>query len=124
MAKVSLVDKKVGMTARSIIKYQLLSHCFVHSISHSEAELDCLTMLGAYGECGLSEFCNSAVDENIFKVPQTVRNFLTKAEKNGLIDKRGKSRKKIRLKDSMKIQTKGNIVLNYKIYHLVDTKES
>jgi hypothetical protein len=124
MPKVSIVDKKVGMAARDIVKYQLLSHCFVHSIPLSEAELNCLTLLGIYGECGLAEFCNSTVDENIFKVAQTVRNFLTKAEKYGLIDKRGKSRKKIRLKDDLKIQTQGNIVLNYKIFHIVETEKS
>lgn len=123
MAKASVVDKKIRMSKRDIIKYQLLSHSFVHSISYSEAELDCLTLLGVCGEIDLSEFCNYTVDENIFKVSQTARNFLTKAEKLNLVEKNGTSRKKIKLKDALQVQTSGNIVLNYKIFYL-DTQES
>jgi len=123
MAKASVVDKKIRMSKRDIIKYQLLSHSFVHSISYSEAELDCLTLLGVCGEIDLSEFCNYTVDENIFKVSQTARNFLTKAEKLALVEKNGTSRKKIKLNASLQVQTTGNIVLNYKIFYL-DTQES
>jgi hypothetical protein len=118
MAKANVVEKKIRMSRRDIVKYQLVSHCFTNSIPHSDAELDCLTLLGVYGECDLAEFCNLTVDENIFKVSQTVRNFLTKAEKLQLIEKEGKSRKKIKLNDGLKIQTKGTIVLDYKIFYV------
>jgi hypothetical protein len=123
MPKANLVEKKIRMTRRDIIKYQILTHSFVHSISYSEAELNCMTLLGICGEIDLSEFCNYVVDENIFKVPQTARNFLTKAERMSLIEKNGTSRKKIKIKDDLKIQTTGNIILNYKIFY-VDTQES
>jgi len=123
MPKANLVEKKIRMTRRDIIKYQILTHSFVHSISYSEAELNCMTLLGICGEIDLSEFCNYVVDENIFKVPQTARNFLTKAERMNLIEKNGTSRKKIKIKDDLKIQTTGNIILNYKIFY-VDTQES
>jgi hypothetical protein len=123
MPKANLVEKKIRMTRRDIIKYQILTHSFVHSISYSEAELNCMTLLGVCGEIDLSEFCNYVVDENIFKVSQTARNFLTKAERMNLIEKNGTSRKKIKLKDDLKIQTTGNIVLDYKIFY-VDTQES
>jgi len=123
MPKANLVEKRVRMSQREIIKYQLLTHSFINSISYSEAELNCLTLLGICGEIDLSDFCNYVVDENIFKVSQTARNFLTKAEKMSLIDKNGTSRKKIKLNDNLKIQTSGNIVLDFKIVY-IDTKES
>jgi hypothetical protein len=123
MAKANLVQKRIRMSRRDIIKYQLLSHSFINSISYSDAELNCLTLLGVCGETDLSEFCNFTVDENIFKVSQTARNFLTKAEKINLIEKNGTSKKKVKLKDDLQIQTSGNIVLDYKIVYL-DTQES
>jgi len=123
MPKANLVEKRVRMSKRDIIKYQLLTHSFINSISYSDAELNCLTLLGVCGEMDLSDFCNYVVDENIFKVSQTARNFLTKAEKMNLIDKNGTSRKKIKLKDDLKIQTAGNIILDFKIVY-VDTQES
>ena len=79
-------------------------------------ELNCLTLLGAYGESKLSDFCHFAVAEGIFKTPQTVRNFLTKSAKVGLVEKIEK--KNIALIDSLKIQTEGSIVLDYKLIHV------
>jgi hypothetical protein len=123
MPKANLVEKRIRMSKRDIIRYQLLTHSFINSISYSEAELNCLTLLGVMGETDLSSFCDYVVDENIFKVSQTARNFLTKAEKMSLIEKNGTSRKKIKLKDDLKVQTSGNIVLDYKIVY-IDTQES
>jgi hypothetical protein len=119
MAKANLVEKKVKMTQRDIIKYQLLTHCFINDIQLSNNELDCLTLLGAFGEAELAEFCNLAVDEKIFKTSQTVRNFLTKAEKdNYLINKEGTNKKRITLRKELNIQTEGNIVLDFKIFYV------
>lgn len=118
MAKANLVEKRVRMGHRDIIRYQLMTECFIKHVQLSNSELNCLTLLGAYGKHELADFCNSAVDEGIFKTSQTVRNFLTKAEKSGLILKDGGSRKKIELNPNLKIQTKGNIVLDYKLVHV------
>ncbi len=123
MPKANIVEKRARMSKRDIIKYQILTHSFINSVSYSQAEIDCLTLLGVCGEIDLSEFCNYVVDENIFKVSQTARNFLTKAEKMNIIEKKGTSRKKIRLKQDLKIQTTGNIVLDFKFLY-VDTQES
>jgi len=123
MPKANLVEKRVRMTKRDIIKYQLITHSFINSISYSQAEIDCLTLLGVCGEIDLSEFCNYVVDENIFKVSQTARNFLTKAEKMKVIEKKGTSRKRINLRSDLKIQTTGNIILDYKFIY-IDTQES
>ena len=121
MAEANLVTKKVRMGHRDIIKYQLITYCFTNKIQLSSNELNCLTLLGAYGECELAEFCNSTVQEKIFKTPQTVRNFLSKACKLELVKKNGSNKKKISLSPNLQVQTKGNIVLDFKLFYV--TKE-
>jgi hypothetical protein len=118
MAKANLVQKKVRMGYRDIIQYQLITHCFMNDIQLSNNELNCLTLLGAYNNHELAEFCNSAVDEKIFKTAQTVRNFLTKACKLNLVIKEGTNKKMIQLNQDLKIQTQGNIVLDYKMFYV------
>mgnify|MGYP000565770838 CR=1 FL=1 len=54
---------------------------------------------------------------------QSVRNALAKAEKRNLIVKQGKSKKKIKINPELKVQTDGNILLDYKIVR-VEPKES
>jgi len=118
MAQANLVQKKVRMDHRDIIKYQLLTYCFMKDIQLSNNELDCLTLLGVFGEFELSEFCNVAVEEKIFKTAQTVRNFLTKAQNNKLVHKEGTNKKRISLMSTLEIQTQGNIILDFKIFYV------
>lgn len=120
MAQANLVQKKVRMGHRDIIKYQLVTHCFINDIQLSNSELDCLTLLGAYGESNLSEFCNVALQEKVFKTTQTVRNFMTKAVKEKLVYKDGTSKKRISLVKELAVQTEGNIVLDYKIVYVTE----
>lgn len=122
MAQVNLVKKTVKLGIRDIIKFQLLTYCFVRDIQFSNSELDCLTLLGAYGEHELSDFCNVTVEEKIFKTSQTVRNFLTKVEKMGIIKKVGTNKKRISLSKELEIQTDGNIMLDYKIVYVAETQ--
>ena len=113
------------MGHRDIIKFQLISEAFIHRIRTTNSELDCLALLGAYGETELADFCNSIVEEKIFSNPQTVRNFLNKAEKSKLILKKtvkGSNRKKIKLNPTFNIQTSGNIVLKYTIAYVTEEK--
>lgn len=118
MAKANLVQKKVRMDHRDIVKYQLLTHCFMKDIQLSNNELDCLTLLGVFGDFELTDFCNVAVEEKIFKTAQTVRNFLTKAQKLKLVYKQGANKKRVSLVKDLDIQTKGNIVLDFKIFYV------
>jgi len=122
MAQANLVSKKVRMGHRDIIKYQLVTHCFINDIQLSSNELDCLALLGAYGEHELSEFCNIAVDEKIFKTAQTVRNFMTKAGKVNLVNKDRTNKKRISLREELKIQTEGNIVLDFKVVYVTESE--
>lgn len=122
MAKVNLVQKKVLVGYGEIIKYQLLTYCFIDNVQLSMNELNCLTLLAYNGEIGLSEFCSEAVEKKIFKTSQTVRNFLNKASKKGLILKTGTNKKTVQLKPEMNVQTKGNIMLDYKIIYAAKEK--
>lgn len=118
MAQANVVNKKARMGHRDIIKYQILTHCFMKDIPVSDAGLECLTLLAAYGNYTLADFCNIVVDEKIFKTAQTVRNFLTQAELAGLINKNGSSKKSVQLRDELQIQTEGNIILDYKFAYV------
>jgi len=123
MAKANLVQKQVLLGLNDIIKFQLLNYCNLYNKSVSDADLNCLTLLGLIGEVELSEFCLYAYKQNIFKSTQTVRNCLMRMEKENLIIKKGPGKKRvIVINPDLNIQTKGNIVLMYKIIHIDTTK--
>ena len=111
---VNQVSKKVKMERQDIVKYQLLTYCYLEKINVSNADLDCLTMLAFNEEVELTEFCNNASDEGIFKTPQSVRNAVIKFERKGMIEKNGKGRKMIKLAPALNVQAKGNVFLDYK----------
>lgn len=123
MALVNQVDKKVRMTKWDIVKYQILTHCYLNKISVSESDLNCLTYLALEGDQELTIFCNKAHTKDIFSSIQSVRNCLTKAEKKNLIKKEGKNKKKIFINPEMNVFSKGNILLDFKFLS-VETKES
>ena len=114
MAIVNQVDKKVKLTLWEIVKYQLITYCYLYKISVSEADLNCLTFLAIEGEQELTSFCEKVYAKNIFSSPQSVRNCLTKASKKMLIVKEGKNKKKINVNPLINIQSFGNILLDYK----------
>ena len=99
-----------------IVKFQILTHCYVNNITLSDSDLNCLTLLSFNQPIELTHFCYdaSADEEKIFKSSQTVRNSLNKAEKNNLIIKDNSNKKLIQLNPILKIQTKGKILLDYK----------
>jgi len=136
MAKVNLVNKQIQMQLDQIIKFQLITHCYINHITVGELDLDCLVTLGKLGEAKLTDFCNNMADQKLAEKlktwkgngicessPQTIRNILLKLEKFGLLNKEGKGRKTISLNPQLKIQTSGNILLNYKAIY-VETKEN
>jgi len=137
MAKFNIVEKKVSMTLEQIIKFQILTYCYVHNITLSEADLNCLTLLGLNKKADLSDFCNACcAHENrdkeptlsytkvIFKTPQTVRNCLAKMKNYNIVTKEGLGHNKtVEINPDLKIQIEGNILLNSKIYH-IGTQES
>jgi translation initiation factor 6 (eIF-6) len=115
MALVNQVQKKVMMSKNNIIKFQILTHCYINSITVSNSDLDCLTLLSTIGPMELTHFCYDAAEEHsIFKSQQTVRNCINKCEKNGLVKKDLNNKKVIAIDDSIKVQTNGTILLDYK----------
>jgi len=123
MAIVNQVDKRVRMTTWQIVKYQILTHCYLYNIQVSEADLDCLTYLAIEGEQELTSFCVKAHGKNIFSSTQSVRNCLTKAEKKNLIVKEGKNKKKININPIINVHSKGNVLLDFKFLS-IETQES
>ena len=111
---VNQVSKKLKLDKDILVKYQLLTHCYLEGINVSNADLDCLTMLAFNEEIELTEFCNYVSDEGVFKTPQSVRNAVIKFERKGMIEKNGKGRKLIKLSANLNIQVKGNVLLDYK----------
>jgi hypothetical protein len=116
MALVNQVQKKVKMPKWDIVKYQILTHCYINRITMSDSDLDCLTLLSFNQPIELSDFCLDASSEEdwIFKSPQTVRNSINKSEKKGLIIKDATNKKIIMLNPDLKIQTEGIILLDFK----------
>jgi hypothetical protein len=116
MTLVNQVQKKVKMPKWDIVKYQILTHCYINRITMSDSDLDCLTLLSFNQPVELSDFCLDASSEEdwIFKSPQTVRNSINKSEKNGLIIKDATNKKIIMLNPDLKIQTEGIILLDFK----------
>jgi hypothetical protein len=123
MAIVNQVDKKTMMSRWDIVKYQLVTYCYLYKIQVSESDLDCLTLLALEGEAELTSFCNKAFDKKIFSSIQSVRNCLTKVEKKQLIKKEGKNKKKIYVNPQLNIHASGNILLDFKFLS-VATPES
>jgi hypothetical protein len=135
MAKVNIVNKQVKMDLDDIIRYQLITHCYINHIALSELDLDCLISLGKMGESELTEFCSIMAEKRLEEKlktwkpsrpnerkpdpsPQTIRNVLIKVEKDKLLLKAGKGRKKISLNPNLKIQITGSVLLNYKIVYV------
>lgn len=123
MAIVNQVQKRIKMDIWDITRFQIAVHCHLNTIPVSDLDLNCLTLLALYGEKELTEFCEAAVEKKIFGSSQSVRNALTKAEKRKLIIKQGKSKKKIKVNPDIKVQTFGNILLDFKIVR-IEPKEN
>jgi hypothetical protein len=88
MAIVNQVQKKVILSKKDVIKFQILTHCYINRITVSDSDLECLTLLSLIGPIELTHFCFEASDEHvIFKSEQTVRNCVNKCEKNKLVSK-------------------------------------
>jgi hypothetical protein len=118
MALVNQVQKKVVMPKWDLVKFQILTHCYINSITVSESDLNCLTLLSLNQPAELTEFCYDASSEEswIFKSPQTVRNSISKSEKAGLVIKDPDNKKRVMINPEIKVLTEGSILLDYKFF--------
>ena len=123
MAVVNKVDKRVKTSRNLVIKYQILTYCFLNEIQISNSDLNCLAELAKKGRRELTSFCEYISKKGIFKSSQSCRNALAKAEKKKLIIKDGSNKKTIYLNQDINVQTEGTILLDYKILG-IETQES
>jgi len=125
MALVNQVQKRVKMPKWDVVKFQILTHCYIIRITVSESDLNCLTLLSFNQPIELTHFCyDASTDEDwIFKTPQTVRNCINKAEKSGLVVKDQNNKKVISINPELKVQVHGNVLLDYK-FLAHDTQEA
>jgi hypothetical protein len=123
MAKALVVDKQVPLSLKEVIKFQINMHCFINKIRLSPAQLDCLALLGLYGDMNMSDFCSEVVSEEIFGNVQTTRNFITKCVKDGLVVRSGLGNKLVSISKELELLTEGTILLNLKVYHLETNKK-
>ena len=115
MAIVNKVDLKQQVDINVSIKYQIVTYCFFNDIRISNSDLEFLSELSKSGKIELTKFCDRLVCETIFKSSQSARNAITKAEKKGLLAKEGINKKTIMLNKAMNVQTKGLVLLDYKV---------
>ena len=114
MAVVKRVQKKVVMSKKDIIKFQLITHCYLNRITVSNSDLECLTLLSSLGPIEISHFCYDAADEQkIFKSQQTVRNCINKCIKSKLVVRDFKNKKLIYINPKLNVETLGSIFLDY-----------
>lgn len=124
MALVNQVQKHVKMSKWDIVKFQIVTYCYLNRITVSNADLQCLTLLSLNSPIELTDFCyDASEDHGVFKSAQTVRNSINKSEKNGLIIKDANNKKLISINPAIKVQTEGAVLLDYKFLSN-DTKET
>lgn len=122
MALVNKIDKRIKMSKDEVIKYQILTHCFLNDIQISVSDLNCLHLLALEETIELTKFCEKVSEMGVFKSAQSCRNALSKAEKKGLLIKNGNNKKTIYINPEMGIEIEGTILLDFKILG-VETKE-
>jgi len=118
MAKALVVNKQVPLSLKEVIKFQINMYCFINKIRLSPAQLDCLSLLGLYGDINMSDFCAEVVSEEIFGNVQTTRNFITKCVKDDLVTRSGLGNKIVSINKKLELLTEGTILLNLKVYYV------
>ena len=115
MAIVNRIEKKIIVGKGEVIQYQILTYCFFNNIQISTSDLNCLYSLSLMEGVELTTFCEKISQLGIFKSAQSCRNALSKAEKKGLIVKKGNNKKTISLNPDMEVQIEGTLFLDFKI---------
>jgi len=119
--------RRIGdMSMERIIRFQVMVHCYLYDINLTDAEQECLVVLGTEGgSCDLRAFCKLLVQKGIFTSVESARNILDHIHTKKLMIKEGGYRKKVKLNPEMGIQTNGVVMVDIQLsnfYH--DTKKS
>jgi len=117
MAEITVVDKKIRLSLYDIIRFQLTMYCFTNGVKMSPAQLNTLAYLGLWGDMNISDFCDQIVEEDVFGNPQTVRNFILKAIRDGHVTRKGTGNKIICLSDNVEMENEGNIWMKLNVIY-------
>ena len=133
---INKVTRKIRLDSmHTAIKYQLITELvFLRKQTIIDSDLTYLTLLVEWGPMPLKQFCNNVVVHlfgaesmrDVEKHPvrvQNVRNRLGVLEKRGLVIKDGKGKKMISFSPAIKLESTGNILLEYNFLY-IETKES
>lgn len=125
MALVNRIEKKAMMPKWDLVKFQIITYCYLNRVTVSESELNCLTLLSFNEPIELTDFCYdvSSEEEWIFKTPQSVRNAINKCIKKNIVIKDKSNKKLIMLNPDIKLKTSGNILLEIKFFAKNDSEE-
>jgi len=126
MALVNRIEKKAVMSKWDLVKFQIITYCYLNRITVSDSELNCLTLLSFNQPVELNDFCFDVSEEEswIFKSSQSVRNALNKCEKKGLIKKDTINKKVIQLNPDINLKIEGNLLFELKFLAKDDTEET
>lgn len=122
--KFNKVNKAEAMGLFEIIKFQIMTHCFLKNIRLNETELNCLAYLGTScarkkdGKIRQIDFCRVVEGIGIFGSLAAAVNCLQKIEHTKLFLKSQGGKKMLWLNPELNIVTTGNIFLEYKFVHV------
>ncbi len=103
-----------SMARDRIIRLQILMYCHLTDKELTDTMLDCMTLIGVSGPVYQTDLMKKVVQNGICSSGDYARNMLSDLSIAGLITKDGQYRKKVSLHPAMKIQSKGNILLEIK----------
>jgi hypothetical protein len=121
MAKVAIVKKRARIEKSLLLTLHISTECLLRGIHVTKSELECLVLLSFENESSLATFCHNVVGKGIFSNPQTVRNFLAKSEKQGIVEKIQvpmSNKKNVSINKSFTFTQEDNILLDYKFSYV------
>jgi len=137
--KVKQVPIRQRVSRWNLIRFQILTWCFLRNIQVTNADIEALVLLSILGRTKLTSFCEQLCTTElnishkhkredfkyIFNSKQSARNAMSKLHELGLIKREGKNKSNINLwlNPEMDIYTDQNLLINYQFLS-IDTPES
>ena len=66
MAIVNKVEKRIKVDRNDVIKYQIVTYCFMNNIQISSSDLKCLLELAKVSSMDLTDFCTTISEKKIY----------------------------------------------------------
>jgi len=107
-----VISKKVKLSLDELIRYQIITYCFIHDITLSHTEVETLKKLALVGRTTLNTFCKS----------QSERNIINELEKAKLVIKSRKYNKIVEVNPELNLVGSGTTLLDYKFLYSEPTE--